>query len=310
MEKRALIAITLSVGVLLAWQLWVGTSTPPPRPDAPEAPAPAATAPAPSPDAPPSKAGAAPRAVAVAAPVAEVVSPLYEASFAADGSVTAWTIEFRGAKRLVVEGALRPLTVAVQRPGQGLEIVQLRPDAARVEVSASQPVGRLTFTGTTLDGMRLRRTLEFRADSYRIGAVLEVESPGRTAGPVDIQMFWATPVAEPGPTPTDPWHVFGEGKDGRQLLGRILIDQARAKGFKVLLAMRGGEALAALKGILARRPDDREALLALISYSRAAGDFATALEYAQRLARVAPNDPSLAGLIDDLARRANAPRAP
>jgi YidC/Oxa1 family membrane protein insertase len=52
-----------------------------------------------------------------------------------------------------------------------------------------------------------------------------VESPGRTAGPVDIQMFWATPVAEPGPTPTDPWHVFGEGKDGRQLLGRILIDQ-------------------------------------------------------------------------------------
>jgi len=157
--------------------------------------------------------------------VAEVVSPLYEASFAADGSVTAWTIEFRGAKRLVVEGALRPLTVAVQRPGQGLEIVQLRPDVARVEVSASQPVGRLTFTGTTLDGMRLRRTLEFRADSYRIGAVLEVESPGRTAGPVDIQMFWATPVSEPGPTPSDPWHVFGEGKDGRQLLGRILIDQ-------------------------------------------------------------------------------------
>jgi hypothetical protein len=120
MEKRALIAITLSVGVLLAWQLWVGTSTPPPRPDAPESPATAATAPAPSPDAASSKATSAPRAAVAAAPVAEVVSPLYEASFAADGSVTAWTIEFRGAKRLVVEGALRPLTVAVQRPGQGL----------------------------------------------------------------------------------------------------------------------------------------------------------------------------------------------
>jgi Flp pilus assembly protein TadD len=75
-------------------------------------------------------------------------------------------------------------------------------------------------------------------------------------------------------------------------------------------AGRGGEALAALKGILARRPDDRDALLALISYSRDAGDFATALDYARRLARVAPNDSSLAGLIDDLARRANAPRAP
>jgi predicted CXXCH cytochrome family protein len=75
-------------------------------------------------------------------------------------------------------------------------------------------------------------------------------------------------------------------------------------------AGRGSEALAALTGILARHPDDRDALLALISYSRDAGDFATALEYARRLARVAPNDPSLAGLIDDLARRANAPRAP
>ena len=51
-------------------------------------------------------------------------------------------------------------------------------------------------------------------------------------------------------------------------------------------------------------------LLALISYSRDAGDFASALEYARRLARVAPNDPGLAGLIDDLTRRANAPRAP
>ena len=138
---------------------------------------------------------------------------------AADGSVTAWTIEFRGPKRLVVEGALRPLSVGIERPGQGVEIVALRPDAARVEVSASQPVGRLSFTGTSSDGLRLRRTLEFHADSYRIEATLEVENPGRGAAPIGIQMYWATPVAEPGPTPGDPWHVFGEGKDGRHLLG-------------------------------------------------------------------------------------------
>jgi YidC/Oxa1 family membrane protein insertase len=153
------------------------------------------------------------------------VTPLYRASFAADGSVTAWTIEYRGAKRLVVEGPLRPLTVAVERPGQALELVALRPDAARVEIGPSQPVGKLTFAGSTSDGLRMRRTLEFRADSYRVGATLQIDAPARGAGPVNVRTYWTTPIAEPGPTSADPWHTFGEGKDGRHLLGRILIDQ-------------------------------------------------------------------------------------
>jgi YidC/Oxa1 family membrane protein insertase len=226
MEKRALIAIALSVAVLLAWQLWVGGPMSPPAPVTTPAPqAPGTAAPAPTPESAPPKATAAPRVAVAAAPVAEVISPLYHASFAADGSVTAWTIDFRGAKRLVVEGALRPLSVGIERPGQGIELVTLRPEATRVEVSASQPVGRLAFTGTSTDGLRLRRTLEFRADSYRVEATLEVESAGRPAGPIGIQLYWATPVAVPGPTPTDPWHVFGEGKDGRHLLGRILVDR-------------------------------------------------------------------------------------
>ncbi len=230
MEKRALIAIALSVGVLLAWQLWIGTPTPPPdRPRSPETTGPAPAVPAPGGgDAGAPRPTAVPRGNQAAVAVAEVVSPLYRASFAADGSVTAWTIEYRGAKRLVVEGPLRPLTVAVQRPGQAMELVALRPDAARVEVSASQPTGKLTFTGSTADGLRIRRTLEFRADSYRVAAAFQVDAPARGAGPVDVLMYWTTPVAEPGATPADPWHTFGEGKDGRHLLGRILIDRPGA----------------------------------------------------------------------------------
>ncbi len=50
--------------------------------------------------------------------------------------------------------------------------------------------------------------------------------------------------------------------------------------------------MAVLKKSLARHPGDRDTLLALISFSRDAGDFATALHYAEQLARVAPNDPS------------------
>ena len=230
MEKRALIAIALSVGVLLAWQLWVGTPTPPPErarpPETTSKPVP--TVPAPGGEAGVPRPTTVPRGNLEAVAVAEVVSPLYRASFAADGSVTAWTIEYRGAKRLVVEGPLRPLTVAVQRPGQALELVRLRPDAARVDVSASQPSGKLTFTGATADGLRIRRTLEFQADSYRVGTTLQVDAPAHGAGPLDVLMYWTTPVAEPGATRDQPWHTFGEGKDGRHLLGRILLDRPGA----------------------------------------------------------------------------------
>jgi YidC/Oxa1 family membrane protein insertase len=160
--------------------------------------------------------------------VAEVIAPLYRVSFAGDGSVTAWTIEYRGAKQLVVQGPLRPLAVAVQRPGQPAELVALLPDAARTEIGGAQPVGRLTFSGSTVDGLRIRRTLEFRADSYRVTATLQVQGRAGASGPVDLAMYWATPPAEPGAAADQPWHTFGEGADGRHLLGRILIDRPGA----------------------------------------------------------------------------------
>ena len=72
-------------------------------------------------------------------------------------------------------------------------------------------------------------------------------------------------------------------------------------------AGRGDEAIAVLKESLARHPDDRDTLLALISFSRDAGDFATALEYAEQLARVAPDDPSLVALIEIFGVKSRSP---
>jgi Flp pilus assembly protein TadD len=72
-------------------------------------------------------------------------------------------------------------------------------------------------------------------------------------------------------------------------------------------AGRGDEAMTVLKEILVRRPNDRDTLSALIGFSRDAGDFGTALEYAEQLARVVPADPSLAGLIDNLQRQIKKP---
>ncbi len=64
------------------------------------------------------------------------------------------------------------------------------------------------------------------------------------------------------------------------------------------------EAMDLLKSGLARHPNDRDILLALVSYSRDAGDFAAALAYAERAARLMPGDPNLAALIDQLRRQA------
>jgi len=58
-------------------------------------------------------------------------------------------------------------------------------------------------------------------------------------------------------------------------------------------AGRGGEAVTVPKESLAQHPGDRDTLLALISFNRDAGDFVTALEYAEQLARIPPADPSL-----------------
>ena len=69
-------------------------------------------------------------------------------------------------------------------------------------------------------------------------------------------------------------------------------------------AGRREEALAALKDTLARHPADRDTLMALVSISRDAGDPVSALDYAQRLARIAPDDRSIDRQIDELRRQA------
>ena len=75
-------------------------------------------------------------------------------------------------------------------------------------------------------------------------------------------------------------------------------------------AGRKDEAMTILKDSLARHPDDRDTLLALVTFNRDAGDIGAALEYAERLVRIAPNDRSLAGLVEDLRRRQKKPDAP
>jgi predicted CXXCH cytochrome family protein len=74
-------------------------------------------------------------------------------------------------------------------------------------------------------------------------------------------------------------------------------------------AGHGNEALAALRENLVRHPNDRDTLLALISFSRESGDISSALEYAERLALIAPDASGLTGLMQDLRRQTAKPIA-
>jgi predicted CXXCH cytochrome family protein len=70
---------------------------------------------------------------------------------------------------------------------------------------------------------------------------------------------------------------------------------------------RGSDAMTILKDNLTRHPGDRDTLLALISFSRDAGEIATALEYAEQLAKIEPTNRDLAELIQDLRRQVTKP---
>jgi tetratricopeptide (TPR) repeat protein len=72
-------------------------------------------------------------------------------------------------------------------------------------------------------------------------------------------------------------------------------------------AGRQQEAIAQLKNRLAGHPENRDIAMAIVSFSREAGDTATALQYAEQAARIAPDDPTVRGLVDEL-RRQTPPR--
>src|SRR5262249_16891694 len=74
-------------------------------------------------------------------------------------------------------------------------------------------------------------------------------------------------------------------------------------------AGRVDSAMAGCERIFARHPGDHDTLLALVSFNRDAGDFATALDYAERLARIAPGEPGLSTLIETLRRQVKSPNA-
>jgi Flp pilus assembly protein TadD len=67
---------------------------------------------------------------------------------------------------------------------------------------------------------------------------------------------------------------------------------------------RREDAIQVLKDNLARHPDDRDTLVALIGFNRKAGDAAAALRYAEQLARMEPTNAELKSLVETLRSQA------
>jgi tetratricopeptide (TPR) repeat protein len=72
-------------------------------------------------------------------------------------------------------------------------------------------------------------------------------------------------------------------------------------------AGRRQEAIIYLKDSLAGHPENRDIVLALISFSREAGDAATALQFAEQAIKIAPDDLTVKSLVEAL-RRQTSPR--
>lgn len=71
-------------------------------------------------------------------------------------------------------------------------------------------------------------------------------------------------------------------------------------GIALHSAGRQQEAIAYLKEILKGHPENRDIVLAIVNFSREAGDTATALQYAEQAAKIAPDDPAVRRIVDEL----------
>jgi Flp pilus assembly protein TadD len=63
------------------------------------------------------------------------------------------------------------------------------------------------------------------------------------------------------------------------------------------------DAIAYLRSSLTAHPENRDIIMAIVSFSREAGDTTTALQYAERARKIAPDDSTIRSLIDQLKRQ-------
>ena len=203
MEKRAIVAALLMAGLLIVYQtFFIHTEPPPP---APKAEAPAAAKPGGSPatgtPAPPAPPLAAPAPVpipAVPQKTANVTAPLYKAQVSSrGGDLSAWELDYRGLKPMIVPGLLGPRGVSVERSGQPPYVVDftLTPDS--VDLASAAAGGEITLVGEDGFGLQITQTLRFRGSDYGVEHAIRVENRAKAPQEATIVVGWTTPLTWP-----------------------------------------------------------------------------------------------------------------
>jgi len=202
-EKRAILAAVLMAVVFIVGQyLMPAPEAPPshtqapPAPSAPGEPAPK-TAQAPEPAKPASPAPpVAPARPQTAGPrppqrIVTVETPLYRAAVSSEGGkLQDLTLKYRGQKPMVIVGDLGPGGLVVGPPGQ-TEPLPMEIAGGDLQLGRDRPSGELVLTGQ-VDGLRVRETLTFRADTYAIETAVRIENPTATPRAVTASLPWST----------------------------------------------------------------------------------------------------------------------
>jgi YidC/Oxa1 family membrane protein insertase len=235
-EKRAILAAALMAVVFIVGQyLMPASETPPPQSQTsstpspatggqPQEPAKASAPPSAKPTPPPEPVRPQPAAPRPPARLVTVETPLYRAVISSDGGkLQAYTLKYRGEKSMVVLGDLGPTGLVVGPAGHA-EPLPMEIAGGDVQLSRERPNAELVLTGA-VDGLRVRQTLTFRADTYAIDTAIRIENPRSAARAVTASLPWSTRQA---------WKETSEKFHGQHPTEIVLAKDGRVERFHSL----------------------------------------------------------------------------
>jgi YidC/Oxa1 family membrane protein insertase len=123
--------------------------------------------------------------------LATVETPLYRATISSEGGkLQELTLKYRGQKPMVVVGDLGPTGLVVGPPGR-TEPLAMEMEGGDIQLGPGRPTAAVVLSGE-VDGVRVRETLTFRADTYTIETAIRLENVGSTPRTVAVSLPWAT----------------------------------------------------------------------------------------------------------------------
>ena len=190
MEKRALLAAALTIGLLLLYQVLF----PPVPPSPPEAPPVERKAP-PTPEAPapPSALAAAARPAPAPPRTVTVETPAYRAQVGSDGGrLLEWMLRYRGDKPMIVPGSLGSRGLSLQRSQRGPEPLAFEVKTDRLVLGPDRLRGELALVAEDSFGMRVVEALRFEAGDFGVEVQIKLENRHSVPQVVEVLLPWST----------------------------------------------------------------------------------------------------------------------